>query len=104
MALEDIRSVAESESKATQMRANAQSEAKRILAEAEKNGIAYAETSRAKAEQTVSRLMDNAKKAAQEQAAQSKATAQDQCAQLEEASSKRIELAARRIVERIVIA
>ena len=36
------------------------------------------------------------------QAEQSKALAQEQCAQLEKASGERLDLAARRIVERIV--
>jgi hypothetical protein len=47
-------------------------------------------------------LLEDAEKTARKQAEQSKALAQEQCAQLEKASGERLDLAARRIVERIV--
>lgn len=102
MSLDAIKQVTETERKTLERRAQAQAEAKKILADAEQAGRARVEAARAEAEAQVSQFIKEAEKEASKRSAAVMDETAQTCQDLSRAAEGRMAKAAGLIVRRVV--
>lgn len=103
MSLDAMKKVVDAEDSARQSLQNATAEAKQIVADAEAKGRAYRESRQAEADAGVRAMMQDAEAKAADNGQEIMHHAENQCAVLRAHAESRLEQAADRIVERIVI-
>ena len=102
MSLEAIEKVTAMESKMQQRKAAAEAEARQVVADAEREGLALLQKVRADAVERSRELLKQAEERAAEQAAEIRRGAEQESAALQEAAAKNLESAAEFIVGRVV--
>ena len=102
MSLEAIEKVTELETQMRERKAAAESEARQIAADAERDGIALLEKTRADAADRGRKLLKQAEERAAQQADESRKAAEAESAALRESAGKNLEEAAEFIVGRVV--
>ena len=102
MSLEAIEKVTELETQMRERKAAAESEARQIAADAERDGIALLEKTRADAADRGRKLLKQAEERAAQQADEIRNAAQAESAALRESAGKNLEEAAEFIVGRVV--
>lgn len=102
MSFQDIQKVTETEENLRQKKAEAQVEAKQIIAAAQRSGIAMKEEARANAEMQVRSLLAEAEVLAQQQSKETLAANDAACQTMRARAEERLEQAADLIVRRVV--
>ena len=102
MSLEAIEKVTQIEQQSQERKAAAEAEARRIVAEAEREGLALLQQTRAAAADKSRKLLREAEERAAEKAAEIDRAAEIDCAALQEAAGKHLDEAAEFIVGRVV--
>lgn len=102
MSLDAIKKVTETEQLSLQRRTEATAAAKKLVADAEREGVKLVEAAQSRAAAEARALMAQAEKKAAEYAAKAKADTERDCAELRRAAERRLDDAATLIMERIV--
>ena len=102
VSLEAIEKITQAEQDCQARKAEAEAEARRIVTEAEQNGLALLQQARAAAAEEGKLLIKQAEDRAAQQAAQIARTAQDESVALQDAAGKNLDQAADFIVGRVV--
>lgn len=102
MSFQDIQKVTETEESLRRKKAEAQAEAKQIIAAAQRSGNAVTEEARAKAEAQVRSLLAEAEVLAQQQSQATLAANDAACQAMRARAEERLEQAADLIVRRVV--
>lgn len=102
MSLEAIKQVTQAEEETQGKLTEARAAAKRLVAEAERQGRALVETARTEAEERAKSLMKDAEERAQVRTSEVMRETEQSCAQLRQASEQRLDAAADLIVRRVV--
>lgn len=102
MSFQDIQKVTETEQSVRAKKAEAQAEAKQIIAAAQRSGAAVVEETRAKAEAEVKTLMAQAEELAARQSKETMAANDAACQAMRTQAEQRLEQAADLIVRRVV--
>ena len=102
MSLEAIEKVTQIEQQSQERKAAAEAEARRIVAEAEREGLALLQQTRAAAAEKGRKLLREAEERAAEKAAEIDHAAEEESAALQKAAGKHLDEAAEFIVGRVV--
>lgn len=102
MSLEGVKRIVEMEKLSQKRKEEAEQTAKRLIAEAEKEGSGHLEVARWEAEMKVKKLMTAIEQKSAENAAKFRAETDRQCEQIKEEARKYLDDAAELIVRRVV--
>lgn len=102
MSLEAIEKVTQAENKSQERKAAAEAEARQVVADAERAGLALLQQTRADAAEAGRKLLKQAEEKAARRAAEIERAAEAESAALREAAGKHLEEAAEFIVGRVV--
>ena len=102
MSFQDIKKVTQAEQDTWTKKAEAQAEARQIVAAAQKSGAAMVEQARSKAEEQVKTLMSKAEEAAKQQSEKTLAANAEACKAMRKQAETRLDKAADLIVRRVV--
>ena len=102
MSLDAIKKVTETEQLSQQRRIEAATAAKKLVADAERDGVKLVEAAQNRAVGEARTMMAEAEKKAAEYAAKAKADTERDCVELRRAAERRLDDAATLIMERIV--
>ena len=102
MSFQDIKKVTETEQNTWAKKAEAQAEAKQIVAGAQKAGVALVEEARAKADEQIRELMAQAEELAGQQSKETLAANDAACQAMRRQAQGRLDQAADLIVRRVV--
>ena len=102
MSLQAVEKVMETEQRSRERRTAAEQQAKQLLADAERNGLALLNNVRAQADAEGKELLRKAEERAEERSGEIRAEAERQAGELRTAAQSRLEQAAELIVGRVV--